>query len=106
MPRFVKRVWIVAANIIVYTTDYCPYCVQAKQLLKRKRAPYTEVNVEHRPELRTFLIQASGQRTIPQVFINGKSIGGFSDMAALENKGELDRLLQEPPPSEMPALPT
>lgn len=106
MPRFVKRVWIVAANIIVYTTDYCPYCVQAKQLLKRKSAPYTEVNVEQRPELRTFLVQASGQRTVPQVFINGKSIGGFSDMAALEKKGELDRLLREPPPSEMPTLPT
>lgn len=106
MPRFVKRVWIVAANIIVYTTDYCPYCVQAKNLLKRKSAPYTEVNVERRPELRTFLVQASGQRTVPQVFINGKSIGGFSDMATLEKRGELDRLLKEPPPPEMPTLPT
>jgi glutaredoxin 3 len=106
MPRIVKRVRVVAANIIVYTTDYCPYCVQAKQLLKRKSAAYTEVNIEHRPELRTFLIQASGQRTVPQVFINGKSIGGFSDMAALDKKGELDRMLKEPPPPEMPSLPT
>jgi len=104
--RFVKRVSGMAANVIVYTTDYCPYCVQAKQLLTRKKAPYTEVNVETRPELRSFLVQASGQRTVPQVFINGKSIGGFSDMAALERKGELDRLLAAVPPADMPALPT
>ncbi len=95
-----------AANVIIYTTDYCPYCHQAKNLLKRKKAAFTEVNVEHRPDLRSFLVQASRQRTVPQVFINGQSVGGFSDIAALDRKGELDRLLAAPPPADMPSLPT
>lgn len=94
-----------AAEVLVYTTDYCPYCTRAKALLSKKNVPFTEVNVEERPDLRSWLMSASGQRTVPQIFINNRSIGGFSDMAALEHQGKLDRLLAEPRPEGLPALP-
>ena len=94
-----------SANVIVYTTDYCPYCTQAKSLLTRKKAPFTEVNVEERPDLRSWLVSASGQRTVPQVFINGRSVGGFSDMSALDRQGKLDPLLREAPAGDAPVLP-
>jgi glutaredoxin 3 len=63
------------------------------------------VNVEERPDLRSWLTSASGQRTVPQIFINNEPIGGFSDMASLEHRGELDRLLTKPRPEGLPALP-
>jgi glutaredoxin 3 len=63
------------------------------------------VNVEDRPELRTWLARASGQRTVPQIFVNNEPIGGFTDMSALDREGELDRLLAEPRPAGLPALP-
>lgn len=94
-----------AAEVLVYTTDYCPYCTRAKALLAKKKVPFIEVNVEQRPELRSWLASASGQRTVPQIFINNEPIGGFTDMAALEHRGELDRLLGKPRPEGLPALP-
>lgn len=94
-----------AARVVVYTTDYCPYCTRAKRLLEKKHAAYEEVNVEQRPELRSWLASASGQRTVPQVFVNNRSIGGFTDMATLDQKGELDRLLAEPPAADLAPLP-
>ena len=94
------------ASVVIYTTTYCPYCHQAKQLLSRKGALFNEINVEDRPDLRSFLVSAAGQRTVPQVFINGQSVGGFSDIAALDRRGELDRLLAAPPPADLAALPT
>ena len=94
-----------AANVLVYTTEYCPYCIRAKALLAKKSVAFTEVNVEDRPELRSWLVSASGQRTVPQIFINNESIGGFTEMAELDREGELDRLLAEPPPPDLQALP-
>ena len=92
------------AEVVVYSTDYCPYCFRAKALLSKKKMVFTEVNVERRPDLRSWLIAASGQRTVPQVFINGRSVGGFSDLAELEHRGDLDALLRQEP-SERKALP-
>jgi glutaredoxin 3 len=94
-----------AARVVLYSTDYCPYCTRAKRLLEKKQAPYEEVNVEQRPELRSWLVSASGQRTVPQVFVNNRPIGGFTDMAALDHTGELDRLLSEAPAANLPPLP-
>lgn len=94
-----------AAEVIVYVTDYCGYCAMAKRLLTQKQVRFTQINVEARDDLRTWLAEASGQRTVPQIFINGKSIGGFSELAALDKKGELDALLREAPSADMPALP-
>jgi glutaredoxin 3 len=93
------------AEVVVYSTDYCPYCTAAKALLSKKNVVFDEVNVEERPELRAWLARASGQRTVPQIFINNEPVGGFTDMAALERRGELDRLLAEPRPAGLPALP-
>lgn len=84
------------AKVEVYTTDYCPYCVRAKQFLDMKDVDYTEFDVTNDDDARAALVQkAEGRRTVPQIFINGKSIGGFDDMRALEESGELDKLLGE-----------
>lgn len=83
-----------AARVVVYSTDYCPYCDRAKALLKKKGVAYEEIRVEDRPDLRSWLVEATRQRTVPQVFVNGKALGGFTDIAALDQRGQLDPLLQ------------
>jgi glutaredoxin 3 len=84
-------------NIVMYTTNYCPYCVRAKDLLKRKGYDITEeIDVANSENLREEMIQKSGgRRTVPQIFINGAHIGGYDDTAALDKSGKLDELLQE-----------
>jgi len=81
-------------EIIIYTGPFCPYCTMAKKLLDRKGATYTEINVDSKPELRQELMQKTKRRTIPQIFIGGRHIGGFDDLHALDMKKELDPLLQ------------
>jgi glutaredoxin 3 len=88
-----------SASVTVYTTDYCPYCTRAKMLLQKKGVPFEEVSAEDRPEIRTWLRKASRQSTVPQVFINGKPVGGFTDIADLDRRGQLDKLLAEEPPA-------
>jgi len=80
-------------KVVVYTTQYCPYCVQAKTLLRHKGVPFDEIDVGGDDELRTKMIEASGRRTVPQIFINDQPIGGFEELRSLEEQGELDRLL-------------
>lgn len=94
------------ANVTIYTTSYCGFCTRAKRLLAQKNVAFKEVDVEERPDLRAWLIKASGQRTVPQVFINGQSVGGFSDISALDTAGKLDPLLNTPPGPDAQALPT
>ena len=82
------------AKIEVYSTTYCPYCVRAKQLLDAKDVDYTEIDVTGDDTARIALVEKSGGRkTVPQIFINGRSIGGYDDLRALEESGELDKLL-------------
>lgn len=82
------------ANIEVYTTKVCPYCVRAKNLLKSKGAAFEEHDVTGDDAAREALLKrANGMRTVPQIFINGQHIGGSDDLYALEQKGELDALL-------------
>jgi glutaredoxin 3 len=78
------------ADVTIYTTVSCPYCVQAKRLLDRKGVEYTEVDVTGDHDLRQEMMRASGRRTVPQIFIDGESIGGFEELYALEVSGELD----------------
>lgn len=81
-------------TIIVYSKDYCPYCVKAKNLLKKKGASFTEIDLSKHPEkLEEMLAKSGGRKTVPQIFIGDRHIGGFDDMAALDAKGELDALL-------------
>jgi glutaredoxin 3 len=84
------------AEIIMYTTTYCPYCVKAKELFKRKGVSVTkEIDVTTSDELRAeMLAKSGGRKTVPQIFINGKHIGGCDDAYALDAKGELDSLLK------------
>lgn len=81
------------AHVAIYTTPSCPYCVMAKRLMRDKGVEYQEIDVANDSEKRRWLVEATGQRTVPQVFIDGKPYGGFTDVAALDRKGELDALL-------------
>lgn len=78
----------------VYTTSWCPYCVQAKKLLKDRQIPFEEIDCEGDDDLRSWLVEATGRRTVPQIFIGEEAIGGFTDLAALDKKGELKRKLE------------
>jgi glutaredoxin 3 len=85
------------AKVEVYTTSYCPYCVRAKSLLKNKGVAFEEIDVSHDREMREKMIELSGgRRTVPEIFINGKIIGGYDELRALETAGKLDPLLNEP----------
>ncbi|MBU6339589.1 MAG: glutaredoxin 3 [Rickettsiales bacterium] len=81
-------------QIIVYSKEVCPYCVSAKNLIKRKGAEFTEIKVTD-DKIRDEMIKKSGGRmTVPQIFIGEKHIGGYDDLRALDLKGELDKLLK------------
>ncbi len=78
----------------MYTTQQCPFCVRAKALLRHKGVSFEEIDVSEDPELRARMVEASGgRRTVPQIFINDRAIGGFEELRALDQDGELDRLL-------------
>ena len=84
------------ADVIIYTKDYCPYCVRAKALLARKKIPFKEVDITNDPNLVQEMVQKSGGRkTVPQIFINGESSGGSDDLHALDAAGKLDALLAD-----------
>ncbi len=80
------------SSVQVYTWGACPFCIRAKDLLSRKGIAFEEVNLDGKDDELQQLRTKTGQRTVPQIFIDGKLIGGFSDLAALDSKGELDRL--------------
>jgi glutaredoxin 3 len=79
--------------VIIYTSIACPYCLQAKRLLTHKGVAYREIDVTTDIALRQEMIQASGRRTVPQIFIGEQSIGGFEELYELEQSGALDDLL-------------
>lgn len=82
------------AKIEIYVQDFCGYCARAKALLDRKGIPYEEIHAPHGSEARAQAIARSGGRTtVPQVFIDGRSIGGSDDLQALDRSGQLDALL-------------
>ena len=85
-------------EVIAYTKDYCGYCAQAKAMLQAKGVIFTEIDVTEDSALEAEMIERSGRRTVPQVFIDGAHIGGFDDLAALDATGELDRLLARAEP--------
>jgi len=84
------------ANVVVYTKDYCPYCVKAKNLLTKKGIGFKEVDITHDTRLQEEMFEKSeGRRTVPQILINGQPIGGCDDLYALDNAGKLDSMLQD-----------
>jgi glutaredoxin 3 len=80
-------------TVRVYTTRLCAYCVAAKRHLDRKHVPYEEIDVSDDPDAREWLVEATGRRTVPQIFIGDRSIGGYTDLVELDRRGELDPLL-------------
>lgn len=81
------------AEILVYTTRYCPYCIRAKQLLNSRGLAFREIAVDNNPALRREMEEKSRRQTVPQIWINGRHVGGCTDLEALDDSGELDQWL-------------
>ena len=82
------------AKVVMYTTAVCPYCINAKRLLGSKGvAQIDEIRVDSSPELRMEMMEKTGQRTVPQIYINDQHIGGFDELRALDLRGQLEPLL-------------
>jgi len=83
-----------APKVTVYSTSHCPWCMRAKALLQKKGIAFKEVPVDEDDTLRGWLVEQSGQRTVPQIFAGDRSLGGFSDLDALDRAGKLDPILR------------
>jgi len=79
--------------IEIYTQDWCPYCVRAKQLLDSKGVPYTEIDAPNGSDARAESQRRSGRTSVPQVFVDGTSLGGCDELMALDRAGKLDQIL-------------
>lgn len=82
-----------AAHVKIYTRKWCGYCTAAINLLDEKGVDYEHVDCSGDQPTRAWLVKATGRSTVPQIFIDGKPIGGYDDLRALDRRGELDRLL-------------
>jgi glutaredoxin 3 len=93
LPPTVTTLIAMAAAVKIYTTDWCGYCSAALRLLRSKGIEFEQIDVDGNAKLRRWLVEATGRTTVPQIFINGEPIGGFTDMRDLEHRGVLDRML-------------
>lgn len=84
-------------NIVLYSSEYCPYCRRARALLDRKGASYAMLDVNRDPRLWEEIAERTGRRTVPQIFIGDRHVGGCDDLFALDRRGALDPLLQNNP---------
>ena len=78
------------SSVIIYSTRFCPYCVRAKNLLERKGVAFSEVRIDTDTAQRDIMIEKSGRRSVPQIFIGNFHVGGCDDLYALEASGDLD----------------
>lgn len=83
------------SHVKVYVTTYCPYCVAAKRYLDRKDVAYEVIDITGDHEKRLWLLERTGMRTVPQIFVGEHAIGGYTDMVALDKRGGLQPLLDE-----------
>lgn len=81
-------------NVVIYTTRFCPFCIRAKQLLDSKNVKYREIPVDNDPGLRAEMTAKAGRRTVPQIWIGERHVGGCDELMALERSRQLDNLLQ------------
>jgi glutaredoxin 3 len=81
-------------SVTLYVADWCPYCDRAKGLLTQKNVLFREVNVDEDQKFREEMIARSNRRSVPQIFIGDRHIGGCDELFALDGSGELDRLIQ------------
>ncbi|MDB5772289.1 MAG: grxC [Burkholderia sp.] len=85
-----------SARVVMYSTAICPYCIMAERLLKAKGVEAIEkIRIDTEPELRAEMMQKTGRRTVPQIYIGETHVGGFDDLSALDRAGKLDPLLQD-----------
>jgi glutaredoxin 3 len=82
-------------KVVIYTSAGCPYCMDAKKLLDKKGVKYQEIPVDKDADKLSEMVKLSGRRSVPQIFINNKPIGGFDDLSELATSGELDTLLKD-----------
>jgi glutaredoxin 3 len=81
-------------KVVIYSTAICPYCIHAKELLNSEHIPFEEIRVDLDSEKRVFMEKISGRRTVPQIFIGERHVGGFDDLKALYERGELSAWLE------------
>ena len=81
------------AKVVIYSTQFCPYCVRAKSLLDRKGVTYVDIRVDIERERYSEMIELAGRSSVPQIFINDNHVGGCDDLYALERQGVLDQKL-------------
>ncbi|HEC84581.1 MAG TPA: glutaredoxin 3 [Thioploca sp.] len=79
----------------MYSTPICPYCMRAERLLNKKGVQVHKILVNLNPQEMTKMIEITGRRTVPQIFIGDRHVGGFDDLVELDLEGELDSLLQQ-----------
>src|SRR5207245_10458562 len=97
-PRLLVRgherqiMYVHMVTVRIYTTDYCSYCSAAKQLLGARSVSFEEIDCTKDPETRKWLVDTTGRKTVPQIFIADVPIGGFDDLKALDTKGERARI--------------
>ena len=82
------------AEVVMYTADYCGYCWAARRLLAKKGVAYREIDITGDIEKRRWLRDVTGRHTVPQIFVDGTPLGGYTDVARLERAGSLDALLR------------
>ena len=82
-------------KVMMYSTATCPYCVAAKNLLSTQEVAFEEIRVDNHPEKRVFMEQLSGRRTVPQIFIGERHVGGYDDLKALYEAGQLQDWLKD-----------
>jgi glutaredoxin 3 len=82
------------AKVVIYTKSSCPFCVRAKNLLSQKGVPFEEIYMDDRPEEYVKLKERTGMMTVPQIFINDELVGGYTDLAALDQDSKLDAMLK------------
>lgn len=81
------------AAVVVYSSDYCPYCRRAEQLLKNKAVAFTRISIDGQPAMRAEMVRKAGRTSVPQIWIGSSHVGGCDDLYALERAGKLDALL-------------
>jgi glutaredoxin 3 len=87
------------AHVKIYTRQWCGYCTAAERLLKSKGVEFENIDCTGDQDKRKWLVEVTGRTTVPQVFIDGRAIGGYDDLRVLERSGELDKLLAGSPPA-------
>jgi glutaredoxin 3 len=82
-----------SANVVMYATSWCPYCARARRLFESKGVAFTEIDIDTVEGARSEMQKLSGRTSVPQIFVGGKHLGGYDDTQALDDRGELDALL-------------